>query len=74
MQRNLLFPMQMPFLYLPLEHTKMGSIYSYSYWERLSTDAYTQAPTSTPQPAEFDSDSIYLPGDLVVYNNSLYYM
>jgi hypothetical protein len=46
--------------------------YIYGGWERLSTDAYTTAPTETPEAAEFDPYSTYLPGDLVTYNGYLY--
>lgn len=49
-----------------------GGVYIYSGWERLATTSVLSVPTSTPSAAEYDENSIYLPGDLFVYKDNLY--
>ncbi len=53
---------------------QLSSGYAYSGYERLATQSYMTAPSETPEPAEFDSNSTYLPGDLVVCNGYLFYI
>ena len=53
---------------------KLSGRYAYSGYERLATQSYMTAPSETPEPAEFDSNSTYLPGDLVVCNGYLFYI
>ncbi len=52
----------------------LANEYAYAGYERLATKSYMKAPTETPEPAEFDSNSTYLPGDLVVCNGYLFYI
>lgn len=53
---------------------KLSGRYAYSGYERLATKSYMAIPNETPEPAEFDSYSTYLPGDLVVCNGYLFYI
>ena len=38
---------------------QLSSGYAYSGYERLATQSYMTAPSETPEPAEFDSNSTY---------------
>ncbi|MDD6513178.1 type II secretion system protein [Sharpea azabuensis] len=58
----------------PGAHIKLGNNYAYAGWEKLANTSFMNAPTETPQPAQFDKYSTYIPGDLVIQNGYLYYI
>ena len=58
----------------PGAYIKLGNNYAYAGWEKIANTSYMNAPTETPQPAQFDIFSTYMPGDLVVQNGYLFYI